>query len=48
MKEERGLEIPKCFWKYYDLYRRKKISLSEFSCLSGLSIIEIRHYLDGL
>ena len=28
---------PKVFWKYYDLYRRKQISLTEFSRLSGLS-----------
>ena len=24
-------EIPKIFWKYYDLYRREKIDISLFS-----------------
>lgn len=25
---------PKSFWKYYDLFRRKKISLHEYATLS--------------
>lgn len=28
---------PKAFWKYYDLFRRKRISLNTFVELSGLS-----------
>lgn len=39
---------PKTFWKYYDLYRRKQISLSEFAHLSGLSVSKIEDYLDNL
>ena len=39
------LDIPKAFWKYYDLYRREAISLEEFSIRSNLSKEEIIHYL---
>ena len=39
------IEPPKSFWKFYDLYRRKQISLKQFSHLSGLSIYEIRIFL---
>ena len=38
-------EPPKIFWKYYDLYRRKRMSLSEYAAATGLSAFEIRHYL---
>ena len=38
-------EPPKIFWKYYDLYRRKRMSLSEYAAVTGLSTFEIRHYL---
>lgn len=38
-------EPPKIFWKYYDLYRRKKISLHEYAIATGLSAFVIRHYL---
>jgi len=40
------IEIPKSFWKYYDLYRRKKISLHEFSSLSELEEETILVFLD--
>ena len=30
------MDIPKIFWKYYDLYRRKILSLDEFQQLSGI------------
>lgn len=39
------LEPPKVFWKYYDLYRRKRISLSEYAAATGLSAFAIRHFL---
>ena len=38
-------EPPKVFWKYYDLYRRKRISLSEYVAATGLSAFTIRHFL---
>lgn len=39
------LDIPKVFWKYYDLYRREEISLEEYSIKSDLPEDEILHYL---
>lgn len=42
------LEPPKVFWKYYDLYRRKRISLSEYAAASGLSAFAIRHFLKNV
>ena len=39
------LEPPKVFWKYYDLYRRKRISLSEYAAATGLSAFAIRRFL---
>lgn len=41
-------EPPKIFWKYYDLYRRKRISLSEYASATGLSAFAIRHYLKNV
>ena len=38
-------DIPKTFWKYYDLYRREAISLEEFSIRSNLPKDEIVRYL---
>lgn len=38
-------EPPKIFWKYYDLYRRKKISLNEYAAATGLSALTIRRFL---
>ena len=51
MKEDtmdNTVKIPNIFWKYYDLYRRKKITLKQFSDLSGLSEPKIMQYLDCL
>lgn len=38
-------ELPKVFWKYYDLYRRKMISLGEYAAATGLSAHTIQHFL---
>ena len=32
---------PKSFWKYYDLYRRKKINLHEYAALSLIAEKEL-------
>ena len=37
--------IPKIFWAFYDLFRRKQITLREFSQKSGLPQEEIVRYL---
>ena len=42
------LEPSKVFWKYYDLYRRKRISLSEYAAATGLSAFAIRHFLKNV
>ena len=42
------LEPPKVFWKYYDLYRRKRISLSEYAAATGLSAFAIRYFLKNV
>ena len=42
------LEPPKVFWKYYDLYRRKRISLNEYAAATGLSAFTIRHFLKNI
>lgn len=39
------MEIPKIFWAYYDLYRRKKITLAEFSQKTKLSSSRIKRYI---
>ena len=39
------MDIPKAFWRYYDLYRREEISLEEYSVKSDLPEDEIIHYL---
>lgn len=38
-------DIPKVFWKYFDLYRRKKITLYQYSESTGLSIPDIKKFL---
>ncbi len=43
-----ALEPPKVFWKYYDLSRRKRISLSEYAAATGLSAFAIRHFLKNV
>ena len=39
------MDIPKIFWAFYDLFRRKKIDIAEFSQRSNLSKEEIELYL---
>jgi len=43
-----NMNIPKIFWKYYDLYRRKMITLSEYATLSGIRIEMLTEYLDDV
>ena len=38
-------DIPKIFWKYYDLFRRKKITLSQYSNNTGLPVSDIEKFL---
>lgn len=38
-------ELPKIFWKYYDEYRRKKISLKEYSELTGIKENQLKIYV---
>lgn len=39
------MDIPNVFWKYYDLYRRKLISLTDFALLTGLKVEQLDCYL---
>ena len=48
MENNKRVEPPKAFWKFYDLYRRKQISLQQFSQLSGLSLHEVQVFLKAL
>lgn len=41
-------EIPKVFWKYYDLFRRKIITIEEFSALTKLTKEQIAAFLQIL
>ena len=45
-KMDREERIPNIFWKYYDLYRRKQITIEQFSLFSGLAEKEIQQDLD--
>ena len=38
-------DAPKIFWKYYDLFRRKKITLAQYSESTELTITEIEKFL---
>lgn len=40
------MNIPKIFWKYYDMYRRKIITLTEYETLSGIRTELLTEYLD--
>ena len=42
------MDAPNAFWKYYDLFRRKKITLLDFSQLSGLQTSQIVYILEIL
>lgn len=46
--ERNVLEIPKAFWKYYDLYRREKISIEEYSLKSELPQEDLLRYLSTI
>ena len=39
---------PKAFWKYYDLYRRKQITLDEYAVMTGLAPSAICCYLAAI
>ena len=43
--EEERIKENKSFWKYYDLFRRKQITLEQFSALSQIAIDELRTLL---
>ncbi len=45
MRSKKDVEIPNIFWKYYDLYRRGKMTIEEFSRQSGLSVTNLKLYL---
>ena len=40
--------IPKIFWAYYDLFRRKQITIAEFSKKTGLSKQELHSFLQEI
>ena len=37
--------IPNIFWRFYDLYRRNKITLEEFSQKTNIDKIILQNYL---
>lgn len=39
------MDIPKIFWKYFDWYRRKLITLSEYENLTGIDKEKLQEYL---
>lgn len=39
------MDIPKIFWKYYDMYRRRVISFAEFVALTGIKASVLNEYL---
>ncbi len=43
--EELAMNIPKMFWKYYDLYRRREISLEAYAVKAKLTKEQILYYL---
>lgn len=36
---------PKIFWKFYDLFRRKQITLEQFSSETGISTQDLIEFL---
>lgn len=44
-REEKNMDIPKIFWAFYDLFRRKQITLAQFSEKAGLPEDEINRIL---
>ena len=41
-------EPPKVFWKHYDLYRRGKITIEEYSGFSNISVFLLSIYLHNI
>lgn len=39
------MDIPKSFWKYYDMYRRKRITFAEYVALTGIKAKVLNEYL---
>lgn len=39
------MDIPKIFWAFYDLFRRKQLTISQFSERTGLTKEEITRFL---
>lgn len=39
------MDIPKIFWKYYDVYRRRMITFAEFVTLTGIKGKVLNEYL---
>lgn len=39
------MDIPKIFWAFYDLFRRKQSTLSQFSEKTGIAKEEITRFL---
>ncbi len=48
MNNKKRIEIPKKFWKYYDNYRRGKMTIEEFSKQSELAVSELLIYLSSI
>jgi len=40
------MDFPKIFWKYFDLYRRKKLTLDRYAELTGIPKKDLRLYLE--
>ena len=40
--------IPKIFWAFYDLYRRKQITLDEFSQKTNIAKKNLQKYLQQI
>jgi len=45
MNRFESTDIPKVFWKYFDLYRRKLITMEQFSKQTQIPIEEIKQHL---
>jgi len=42
------MDIPKIFWAFYDLYRRKQLTLTQFSEQTNLPKEEIARILEEI
>ena len=45
---EKSCEMPKIFWKYYDLFRRKKITLDEYSAKTAIDKVKLQCLLTNV